>query len=93
MFSRAWRELHVFSRLRWFVLARLARVVCCASSYDWLFGLFAFFVIGKPFCKSCSCCFLSCFSSLSHFIKSKNKKAAALPFVLAAPLDSEKGRG
>jgi len=26
------------------------------------------------------------------FIKSKNKKAAALPFVLAAPLDSEKGR-
>ena len=25
-------------------------------------------------------------------IKSKNKKAAALPFVLAAPLDSEKGK-
>lgn len=31
---------------------------------------------------------------LSYFclIKSKNKKAAALPFVLAAPLDSEKGK-
>lgn len=25
------------------------------------------------------------------FLKSKNKKAAALPFVLAAPLDPEKG--
>ena len=29
--------------------------------------------------------------SFSFFLKSKNKKAAALPFVLAAPLDQEKG--
>lgn len=34
----------------------------------------------------CSFSFLSFF-----FLKSKNKKAAALPFVLAAPLDPEKG--
>ena len=33
--------------------------------------------------------FMCSFSFL--FLKSKNKKAAALPFVLAAPLDPEKG--
>ena len=34
---------------------------------------------------------LLCSFALFLFLKSKNKKAAALPFVLAAPLDPEKG--
>lgn len=40
----------------------------------------------RLFCLLCSCALF-----LSFFLKSKNKKAAALPFVLAAPLDPEKG--